>query len=146
LRPLLADPAIVPTPDHIMQTVVHMQEMLQVRKSSPLFRLRTAEDIQARLGFHNTGPDQVPGLIVMSLSDTGDLENLDADNQLIVVLFNSQPDEVSFTVEDLAGMEFELHPIQAVSADPVVKNASFDVESGTFTVPARTAAVFVLPE
>jgi hypothetical protein len=31
-----------------------------------------------------------------------------------------------------------------VSIDDVVKTAAFDIETGTFTVPARTAAVFVL--
>lgn len=146
LKPLLANPDLVPTSDQILAAVVHTQEMIKIRKSSPLFRLQTADDVQARLAFLNTGPDQVPGLIVMRLSDTGDLENLDPATQMIVVLFNATPDEISFTVDDLAGMGFELHPIQAVSADPVVQTASFNADSGTFTVPGRTTAVFVLPE
>ncbi|MBN2303291.1 MAG: pullulanase-type alpha-1,6-glucosidase [Anaerolineae bacterium] len=144
IRPLLANPDLAPTPDHITQTVVHTQEMLEIRKSSPLFRLRTADDIQDRVIFHNTGPDQIPGLIVMSITDMGDVDNLDPNYQMIVVLFNATPETISFTVDDLAEMGFDLHPIQAVSADPVVQTASF--EAGTFSVPGRTTAVFVLPE
>jgi hypothetical protein len=34
--------------------------------------------------------------------------------------------------------------VQVVSVDPVVKTASFDIGTGTFTVPGRTTAVFVL--
>ena len=47
----------------------HFREMLAIRQSSPLFRLRTAPEVISRLAFHNTGPSQVPGLIVMSLDD-----------------------------------------------------------------------------
>ena len=43
-----------------------------------------------------------------------------------------------------AGAALMLHPVQAASADPVVQTATFD--AGTFTVPAMTTAVFVLPE
>ena len=46
----------------------HFLETLAIRKSSPLFRLRTAADVQSRLRFYNTGPNQIPGVIVMSLA------------------------------------------------------------------------------
>lgn len=147
IQPLLANPAIVPTHDDIVQSVVHFQEMLKIRKSSKLFRLETAPDVMARLKFFNTGPDQIPGLIVMSLSDTGSgLADLDPSNQMIVVLFNGSAQPVTFTEASFANMAFVLHPVQAVSADPVVKTATFDKVKGTFTVPAFTTAVFVLPQ
>jgi hypothetical protein len=38
-----------------------------------------------------------------------------------------------------------LHPIQAISGDPVVRTSKFQWATGTFTVPARTTAVFVQP-
>jgi hypothetical protein len=37
---------------------------------------------------------------------------------------------------------FALHAILKASADPVVKTATFSAATGTFTVPARTTAVF----
>jgi hypothetical protein len=35
--------------------------------------------------------------------------------------------------------------VQAGGADSVVKQASYDAGAGTFSVPARTVAVFVQP-
>ena len=36
-----------------------------------------------------------------------------------------------------------LHPVLVDSADPALRTASFDRAAGTFTVPARSVAVFV---
>jgi len=36
---------------------------------------------------------------------------------------------------------YRLHPVQAAGADPVVKQSTY--AAGTFTVPARTVAVFL---
>jgi hypothetical protein len=36
-----------------------------------------------------------------------------------------------------------LHLVQAFSSDSVVRTAKFDSATGTFSVPARTTAVFV---
>ncbi len=113
----------------------HTREMLRIRNSSSLFRLRTGQDIQERVEFHNTGPSQVPGLVVMSLRGDNDIE--------IVVLFNASPDEQSFFLDTGEDSEFELHPIQERSFDRVVRRAEYDEDDYTFTVPARTTAVFV---
>jgi pullulanase len=45
MRPLLADPAIRPTPAHIAFTRDAFLDLLRIRASSTLFRLRSAEDI-----------------------------------------------------------------------------------------------------
>jgi len=71
MAPLLANPDLMPQPEDIAAARAHFQEMAQVRASSPLFRLPTAEAVQARLQFLNTGPQQIPGVIVMGLSDVG---------------------------------------------------------------------------
>lgn len=139
MQPLLADPDLDPDQSDIEMTVTHMREMLEIRQSSKLFRLTNADDIQELLAFHNTGPDQIPGLIVMSLSDNE--SNLDPDTNMIVVLFNASDEEQSITVDMLVDKTFDLHPIQQDSSDDVVKNSTF--VAGTFTIPARTTAVFV---
>jgi alpha-1,6-glucosidase-like protein len=36
-----------------------------------------------------------------------------------------------------------VHPIQAAGGDPVVRTVSYEPATGSFTVPARTVAVFV---
>ena len=115
--------------------------MLAIRASSRLFRLRTASEARGHLDFRNAGPDQIPGLIVMVLSD--DEKKLDHRYREIVVLFNANDMEQRFADPFFAGRNLRLHPVQAASQDPVVRAASFDGSGGSFTVPGRTAAVFV---
>jgi pullulanase-type alpha-1,6-glucosidase len=142
MEPRLADPALAPAMDDVEAAVVHLREMLQVRGSSPLFRLATAGDIMDRLAFHNTGPDQVPGVIVMSISDEVG-EDLDPEAAAVWVLFNPTDEDATFAVADLVGADVVLHPVLAGSADPVVRMASFDGPTGELFVPARTTVVFV---
>jgi pullulanase-type alpha-1,6-glucosidase len=142
MGPLLADPALMPIPADIAATAVHTREMLAIRDSSDLFRLTTAAEVETRVGFHNTGPQQLPGLIVMSISDTVG-EDLDDQADAIWSLINANDEAQTFTVGDLAGTEVVLHQVQANSADPIVRTAAFDGATGTFTVPGRTTAVFV---
>jgi pullulanase-type alpha-1,6-glucosidase len=145
MEPLLANPDLKPGEEDITLMAQLYRELLAIRASSPLFHLSTAAEIQERLAFHNTGPDQLPGLIVMSISDlTGD--ELDRYNERIVVLVNANKDAQSISIEDLAGQELWLHAIQADSVDLVVRTSSFDSETGTFEVPGRTTAVFVQRE
>ena len=139
-EPLLANPDLDPSQDDIQRAVEHFQEILQIRYSSPLFRLQTAEQIQSMLTFLNTGPDQIPGMIVMSLSDE---EDLDPQYDEIIVIFNATPDTVAFSNEIFANHAFALHPVFANSSDEIVQIAAFDDENNTFSVPALTTAVFV---
>ncbi|MCB0043951.1 MAG: pullulanase-type alpha-1,6-glucosidase [Caldilineaceae bacterium] len=150
---LLANPDLNPAPEDIQAAAEHVQEMLAIRASSPLFRLKTKEDVMARLAFHNTGPDQLPGLIVMSISDMVDgMVDLDDQHEMVVALFNVNDQSQSFTEPALIGMELELHPIQEHTHNPAVRAAmanhelSFDPATGTFELPPRMTAVFVLPQ
>jgi len=141
LQSLLADPALVPAPGDRVRAFDHLREVVAIRKSSPLFRLRTAGEVESHLTFHNTGSDQVPGLIVMGLLD--DLGTIDRRIERIVTLFNVRDTAELFTLPAVAGTAMELHPVQAASSDPVVRMSTYDAATGTFGVPARTAAVFI---
>ncbi len=134
MRPLLGDPDLRPTREDILKSVHHFREMLQIRRGSRLLRLTTAAEILSKVSFLNTGPDQIPGLIVM---------RVDGGHESVVVLFNARPQPASFQVAELQGKDFELHPVLRESHDPVVRAARFDAASGTFHVPSRTTAVFV---
>jgi pullulanase-type alpha-1,6-glucosidase len=140
-RPLLANPALKPAKAEILFTVNVFRETLRIRKSSPLFRLRTADDVQKSVSFLNTGPWQIPGLIVMQLTDVDDL---DTDHKAIVVLFNASPETVTFADDSFKDLKFELHPVQAASFDEIIRRADFDTARGMFTIPGLTTAVFVL--
>ncbi|MBU0911392.1 MAG: DUF3372 domain-containing protein, partial [Gammaproteobacteria bacterium] len=118
-------------------------EFLQIRKSSPLFRLTTGQDVMDRVGFHNIGKNLTPGLIVMSIDDGTGLADLDSEHDAVVVVINGTSEQLSHKVATAKG--FVLHPVQQSSADSAVHDAGFTeaATEGTFTVPAYTAAVFV---
>lgn len=145
IQPLLANADLQINSDDIMQAVIHMREILQIRKSSPLFRLQTAEQIMERVHFHNTGENQIPGLIVMSIADPSDGETvLDPDHEMIVVVFNSSNATAIFSGETLGEINFVLHPVLQSSNDPVVQTANYSESDNTFNIPALTTAVFVV--
>ncbi len=134
----LGNPDIAPGQAEILAAQKLFEQWVSIRKSSPLFRLQTSEQIKEQVQFHNTGPDQVPGLIVMSISDNAE-KRLDMNYDLIVVLWNADPDEVNFTLENLDAGELDLHPL---ILDAHNSRASYDVGSQTFTLPGRSAVVF----
>jgi hypothetical protein len=141
MRPLLADPTLRPSAAHIARARAHLLEALAIRKSSPLFRLQTAEEVQTRLRFYNTGPGQLPGLIAFGLAD--DDGSIDRRFGVVMSLVNASPAPQTLVVAEMAGRNFRLHPVLQGSSDPVVRTASFDRATGAFTVPGRTAVVFV---
>jgi pullulanase len=142
IGPALADPNLKPGEKDIEGTFRHMLEMLVIRKTSGLFRLRTADDIKKAVSFFNTGPDQVPGLIVERIVNPG-RSCFPASEA--VVLVNATPQTQVFSDPAFRQQALLLHPVQAFSHDPVVRTAKFRSQTGTFTVPARTTAVFIEP-
>jgi pullulanase-type alpha-1,6-glucosidase len=142
MAPLLANPALKPTPELMQATYAHVRELLQIRRSTPLFRLRDAAQIERMVSFPNSGPEQIPGLIVMRISDNGP-ERIDPNIGELLVLFNANPDEVRFADAAFEGAALDLHDILVSSSDERAASSSFDAASGTFSVPGRTTAVFV---
>jgi pullulanase len=138
MRPLLAKAALKPTKAEITFALDRFIEFIQIRKSSPLFRLRTAEEIQKRVKFYNTGVTQVPGLLVMALEDEPG-----AANHRIMAIFNATSEQKVWQSEAFIRASFTLHPVQQESSDPALKDAKFVPSTGGFAVPAWTAAVFL---
>ena len=54
MQPLLANADLKPDEALIQATVANFVDFLQIRTSSPLFRLRTDDQIMRMLHFHNT--------------------------------------------------------------------------------------------
>jgi pullulanase len=138
-KPLLADPKLAPAKSDIEFASTVFREFLQIRKSSKLFRLETEGQIKSDVSFYNTGPDQIPGLIVMDLKDTN---NIDPVYKEIVVIFNARPDSVTFSDSAFAGKDFKLHAVQQNSSDVMVRDSKFDSASNAFIVAGRTTAIF----
>ncbi|TVQ10187.1 MAG: DUF3372 domain-containing protein, partial [Balneolaceae bacterium] len=97
IRGFLTNPNISVNRNHMELAHRLFLEQLQVRYSSPLFRLATADEIHKRVAFHNTGPGQAPGLIVMSISDGACAgEPLDDELDGILVIFNASDEPQRF--------------------------------------------------
>lgn len=142
-RPILANTALAPDPAQIAGAASVFKEFLQIRKSSPLFRLTTEEQVSADVSFFNTGPAQIPGLIVMRLAD---VEDIDANYDEILVFFNANQQPIRFTESTMIGETFTLHPALINSVDTVVTQSAYDSGTGAFSIPALSTSVFVLED
>ncbi len=143
LRPLLNDARIAPHPEDIAWARDAFKDLLAIRASSSLFRLRGAEAVRSRLTFPNTGRDQQPEVLVGRLEGTG-LEG--ARFGRVMYFVNVDQVAHTLTLPDEAGRPWVLHPVhrRAAAADPrPLRDAVFESATGCFTVPPRTALVFV---
>jgi len=139
IQPLLANPKIAPSQVEILQSLERFKQWLRIRSSSPLFRLQTAEQIHHQVRFHNTGPDQFPGMIVMSISD--DLENpIDLNYDMVFLIWNAAPRAAIWKITDFDPGELFLHPYLT---DAHNSQAEYNPATKSFSLPGRSVAVFV---
>ncbi len=142
MRPLLGDSTIAPTPALLRFTRDATLDLLRIRNSSTLFRMRTAADIGARLTFHNTGPEQVATVIVGHLNGVGY-----AGAQYREVLYAINVDTVAqaIALPTLTRVPFVLHPVhqRAGAADTRAVLSVWNADAGVLYVPARSAVVWV---
>jgi pullulanase len=143
MRLFLQNRSIKPGFDEIYASHLYFKDILRIRKSTPLFRLRTGIEVRQRLSFYNAGPDQQPALIVMAILDRQE-PTLDPEVKSVVVFFNVDKVQKTLTLGNYVGVPLELHPVLWRSAaDLVVKEARYESWSGNFIIPPRTTAVFV---
>jgi pullulanase/glycogen debranching enzyme len=144
MRPLLANAGIRPTSTEIAWTRDAFRDLLRIRKSSALFRLRSADDIRARLTLLNTGSAQQATVVVGHLRGDGL-----AGAGFAQLLYLINVDRMAHTVvlETERGKNYVLHPVHrtAGAADRrPLEQAQYDAGTGRFNVPARTAVVYVV--
>jgi pullulanase-type alpha-1,6-glucosidase len=140
MKPLLGNPALKPTAAEVGTATAAAQDLLKLRFSTPLFRLGSADLINAKLSFPLSGAN--PGVITMRIDDTVG-PNVDPALKGVLVVFNSTGSTVTQQVPGLAGATLSLSPVQAAGSDPVVKQTTWTASSGTVSVPARSVAVLV---
>ncbi|MFM4931405.1 pullulanase-type alpha-1,6-glucosidase [Aeromonas dhakensis] len=126
------------------------QELAELRQSSRLLRLGSGAEVIKRVDFRNTGPDQVPGLIVMTVDD-GVNAGADLDPAIdgLVVMINATnaPQSVN-DFRDGNDQPIDLTSLQLSPAhhggESIARDAA--VNGGTLTLGAWSAAVFVKPQ
>ncbi len=142
LKPLLANSAIKPAPADIAFARDAFRDLLAIRASSTLFRLRTSAEVEQRLRFANTGSKQEATVIAAQLDGRAY-----AGARFAGIAYFVNVDKVahSVAVDGAAGKPYRLHPVHrsASAADKRAAEASFDKAGGRFTIPPRTAVVFV---
>jgi pullulanase len=143
MEPFLKDRSIKPGYNDIYSSHLYFKDLLRIRKSSPLFRLKSGQEVKARVRFHNVGADRQQALIVMVILDT-QARALDHNAKSIVVLFNADKVQKTTDLSDYLGISLELHPVLRRSrADPIVRQTRYHSAIGQFIIPPRTTAVFV---
>ncbi len=146
MRPLLANPEIKPTPAEIRWMRDGFLDLLRIRSSSTLFRLRSADDVSQRLRFRNTGPDQLPTVLVGQLDGQG---HPGAAFGEVLYFINVDLQSHRLELPGEAGKDWRLHPVQAAKSagdSRPRREARYDARSGSFTIPARTAVVYVIAQ
>lgn len=143
IAPRLLQESVKPTGEEIEWTASATRDLLAIRASSTLFRLRTSDDVKRRLRFFNVGATQVPTVIAAEL-DGAQLAG--ANFKRVVYVINV--DKVAQQVADARFIHanLELHPVQRGrnSADQrVARESQFDPSTGRFAVPPRSVSVFV---
>ena len=143
MKPLLADARIKPGAAEIAWTRDAFADLLRIRASSTLFRLRTADEVQRRLSLLPEGAAAPDAALVALQLDGRGLPG--AGFARVVVLINAATGPRTLTVPTLAGQPLVLHPVHraAGAADRRAAASTFDQSAGRFEVPARTAVVFV---
>ena len=144
IAPRLADARLRAQPADIAFARDAFRDLLRIRASSRLFRLTSADEVQRRLTFHNTGPQQNPVLIAAELDGSG-LPG--AGFARVMVLINVDTRTHALTIAGTRGQHWALHPVHraAAAADRrAATQARFTRSQGRFSVPARTAVVYVL--
>jgi hypothetical protein len=78
----------------------------------------------------------------MAVADPGG--EIDTANARLLVVINGDAQPASYRDDALAAGPWRLHPVLAHSDDPITRSSSFDQATGTFFVPGRTSAVFLV--
>jgi pullulanase/glycogen debranching enzyme len=143
MSPLLSNTAIKPTGTEITLARDMFRDFLKIRASTTLLRLRTANDIKSRLHFYNTGSSQVKTVLVGHIDGN---RYAGANAKELVYLINVDKVSHDVTVPELQSKAFVLHPVQSSTsaADTRAKTATYTSSTGTFSVPARTAVVYLV--
>jgi pullulanase len=118
------------------------RDLLAIRKSSTLFRLRTADDVAARLTFLNTGAAQQATVIAGHLDGNG---YAGAGFKEVLYFVNVDKVARTLTFAGEANKAYALHPVHATGTDRrPAEQATYTAGTGTFSIPPRTAVVYVV--
>ncbi|QTG76237.1 alpha-1,6-glucosidase domain-containing protein [Trueperella pecoris] len=144
MKPFLANGNNVAQPADLGKAHQQALELLRMRHAYPLLTLGKSELIKEKVSFPGAGRDQQAGLILMGVDDTKGAD-IDKNFDGLLVAINASPNAISQPVSEMKGLELKLFPVltDGVDDDPLLKESTWNAETGTVTIPARSAVVFV---
>ena len=143
MAPRLADATLKPAPAQIRFTRDAFLDLMRLRSSSRLFRLDSSAQVQRRLRFADTGPQQQGSVVAAHLDGRG-LRG--AGWRDLVYAINAGTAMAEVSLPELRGRTLQLHPVHraAGAADPrPAASSRWDAQAATLQVPPRTALVYV---
>lgn len=150
IKPRLNNNTIKPSRAQIVFTRDAFMDLLKIRSSSRLFRLPTSSAIKQSLRFYNTGPQQNPMVLVGHIS--GGIEQQrgpDAQFAELMYFINVDKKSQTITVPEQSDKAYRLHPVH-LNPDAADKRpaqlAKYRTKDGSFSIPARSAVVFVIKD
>lgn len=144
IKSLLVRPEIKPTSLEINLAKDMFRDLLKIRASTSLLRLKTAADIKSRFKLYNTGSSQI-ATVVSGYVDGANYAG--ANFKEIIYFINVDKAAQNINVPTERGKTYVLHPVHqdATAADKRPATlGTFDTATGRFTVPAKTAMVWVV--
>ncbi|PJG57701.1 DUF3372 domain-containing protein [Aeromonas cavernicola] len=141
---------VAPSGGDMATMVSFYQELAELRQSSRLLRLGSGAEVIKRVDFRNTGPDQVPGLIVMTVDD-GVSAGADLDPAIdgLVVMINASNQRQGIgDFRDGNDQPIDLSDLVLSEAhrasESIAREAA--VTNGSVTLGPWSAAVLVKPQ
>jgi pullulanase/glycogen debranching enzyme len=142
MRPFLGNTALKAGRSDIEWTRAAFLDLMRIRASTTLLRLRSAADIRQRMSLPNTGSSQVATVLVGHVDGNG---YAGAGFRELIYFINVDVAARDVPVPAHAGKAWELHPVHRAAGAADTRAATSSVNAqGTFTIPARTAVVFVV--
>ncbi|MGZ3772537.1 MAG: alpha-1,6-glucosidase domain-containing protein [Pseudobdellovibrionaceae bacterium] len=133
-RPRLQASDMRISPKHIEQAKNYFKALLQLRRSSNLFKLNSLENITEGLHFIDNDQQPEPGLVTMLLQN---------QQESLLIFFNASR-ESRFFSHLVLRQHWTLHPLFNEKVDPALSQVMLDPSSGKIQIPGRTTVVLKL--
>lgn len=136
------------SPQQIQFAYDVFSEFVKIRRSTPLFRLATANDIEQNVTFITPHDNESNSIIIMQITDGLGEKDIDSKINSVLIVVNGLRESRIYKTE--LAQDYQLHPVQAESIDQMARRASYHLMIGEnekryseIFIPAQTIGVFI---
>jgi pullulanase/glycogen debranching enzyme len=117
------------------------RQMLELKYSSPLFRLKSRKEIDKKLFLYNLNADGVEAFSIFDNKEHGKAVDKNANSLLVVINANREKKQIK--LPELKNKKYELIDLQKNGADEIVKSSIWDSKKAEAEIPPLSLAVFI---